>query len=212
MTLSKLAETIELSIDIPDSEIKTAGRIVMRLEKLSKKLDGFVSHINLLYDPFKKYNTVSEDSVHKYRGTLWDYRNKIIENFEALKDIAIVVVKDMKSFQFDTHITELVSAFTDEVGDIEDQVKHLTDAIVNWDHTTYKDNITACAEAVKKEVAELNKLIYDRIVDHINENILGKNWVDHAIEKKKVNFDESEPAVSRLFKEREKRLKSIMEK
>jgi hypothetical protein len=207
MVLSKLAETIEFSIDIPDSEIKTAGRIIMRLEKLSKKLDNFVDHINLLYDPFKKYNTVSEESVHKYRGTLWDYRNKVIENFESLKDIAGVVVKDMKSFNFDTHIVELVSAFTDEVGDIEDQVKFLTDAIANYDHTSYKDNVTSCAEAVKKEVAELNKFIYDRIIDHMNSNILGKNWV----EKKHIKFDESEPAVSRLYKEREERLKNIME-
>lgn len=207
MVLSKLAETIEFSIDIPDSEIKTAGRIVMRLEKLSKKLDNFVDHINLLYNPFKEHNTVSEESVNKYRGTLWDYRNKVIENFEALKDIAGVVVKDMKSFNFDTHIVELVSAFTDEVGDIEDQVKFLTDAIANYDHTSYKDNVTSCAEAVKKEVAELNKFIYDRIIDHMNSNILGKNWV----EKKHIKFDESEPAVSRLYKEREKRLKNIME-
>lgn len=210
MTLRKIAETIELSIDIPDSEKKLGGKIVLRLEKMVKKLDVFNKHLNILYNPFKEYATVSEESVQKYRGSLWKYTKQIKENFEGIRDIAILIVRDLKHFDNDTHVTELVGTFTDDFGDIEDQVISITQVISNWEHPQYKNNVVSAMELLKKEIAEMRKLIYDRIINHINTNILAKNWVDSASEEKSLELREKEPAVSRLYKEREKRIKDVM--
>lgn len=210
MTLSKLAETIQLSISIPDSEKKIAGKIVMRLEKMVKKLDHLNKHLNLMYNPFKQYNTVSEDSVNKYRGPIWKFTKQIKENFEVIREIAVMVVRDMKSFSADTHIIKLISAFTDDFGDIEDQLISLTQILANWDHPNYKNNVVTAMESLKKESAEMRNLIYDRIIDHINTNILAKNWVDNAVEHMNLDLKEKEPAVSRLYKEREKKLKNLI--
>ena len=109
MNLFKLAETVNLSIDIPDSEKKIAGRLVLRLERLNKKLDAFNKHLNILYNPFKKHNTVSESSVEKYRGVIWGYLQQIKENFEDIRDITALCVKDLRYFNSDTHINEIKS-------------------------------------------------------------------------------------------------------
>ena len=210
MTLLKLAETIELSIDIPDSEKKIAAKIVMRLEKMVKKLDYFNKHLNIMYNPFKEYNTVSQESIEKYRGSIWKFIKQIKENFEKIRGIAIVVVRDMKSFSSDTHIVQLISTFTDDFGDIEDQVISLNNVLSNWNHPHFKNNVISAMEGLKKEIAEMRKLIYDRIIDHINTNILVKNWVDDVGEKMNLDLREKEPAVSRLYKEREKKLMDLI--
>jgi hypothetical protein len=210
MTLRKLAETIELSLDVPDSEKKVGAAIVLRLEKLLKKLNAFNKHLNILYDPFKEHSNVSEESVIKYRGSLWSYLNQINENFDELKELATLCIRDLKKFSSDTDIGEMISTFTDDFGDIEKQEDTLTHIISNWEASDYRNKVVSGMEGLKKEVAEFKKLIEDRIIDHVNKNILTKNWLDGASEKYHLDLKEQEPAISRLYKDREKKLKNFI--
>ena len=206
MSLYKLAETIEMSIDIPDSEKKTAAKLVLRLERLLKKLNSFNQHLNILYDPFKAHETVSEESVDKYRGSLWKYLNQVNENFDELKDIMVLCVQDLNKFSSGTDINEMTSAFTDDFGDIEKQEENLTHVISNWDSDDFRNKVVTAMENLKKEIAELKQLIEDRLIDHINENILGKSWLD----SKKVDVSRGAPSISKLFKDREDKLKNLI--
>lgn len=207
MSLFKLAETIELSINIPDSEKKIAAKIVFRLEKLNKKIDFFNKHLNKLYNPLKKYNKVSKDSVEKYRGIIWNYTKQIKENFEKIRNLAILCLQDLKRFETDPEFNQLISSFTNDFGDVEDQVIYLTNAIINWDASNYKENVILSMDNLKKETAEIRKLIYDRLISHINKNILTKNWIDNGLNRLNVDMENNEPAISRLYKERKDKLK-----
>lgn len=210
MSLEKLAETIEMSIDIPESDKKIAARAVLHFEKLVRKLTALNKHLNAMYNPFKEYQQVSQESVMKYRGAVWQYLKQIRENFENIREMAILCVRDMSHFNTDTHITELISTFTDDFGDIEDQVVSLLHVLSNWDHPSYKDNVVSAMENLKKEVAELRKLIYDRIIDHINTNILVKNWVDEVDDDLSSSIKKREPLISRLYREREEKVERIV--
>jgi len=210
MSLDKLAETIEMSIDIPESDKKIAARAVLHFEKVVRKITAFNKHLNVMYNPFKEYQEVSQESVVKYRSAVWQYLKQIRENFENLRDVATLCVRDLSHFSTDTHITELISTFTDDFGDIEDQVISLLHVLANWDHPAYQNNIISAMENLKKETAEIRKLIYDRIIDHINTNILVKNWVDEVDDDLSSSIKEREPLISRLYREREKKVDSII--
>jgi hypothetical protein len=210
MNLRKLAETIELSMDIPDVDKKVAAKLILRLEKLVKKLDAFNKHLNVLYNPFKEHQTVSEESVVKYRGSLWKYLNQINENFDELRQMAVLCIKDLKHFSSDTEITEIISTFTDDFGDIEKQEDNLTHIIADWEAGDFRNKVITGMENLKKEIAELKKLIEDRMIDHINSNILSKSWLDGASEKYNLDISEQEPSISRLYKDREEKLKKMM--
>ncbi len=210
MSLFKLAETIELSISIPDDERKIAASAVVHFEKLVKKLQALNKHLNLIYNPFKEYQTVSAESVHQYRKAIWEYRKQIIENFHKVKELALICVRDLSHFDSDTHITELLSAFSDDIGDVEDQITSLTSILSNWDTGNYKNNVTTAIETLKTEIAEIRKLIYDRIIDHINTNILAKNWVDNISEELNMSIKQQEPLIIQLYQEREKKLKQML--
>lgn len=210
MSLFKLAETIEMSIKIPDDEKKIAASAVMHFEKLVKKLQAFNKHLNVMYNPFKEYQTISSESVKKYRGAIWKYRKKIIDNFHKIKELALICVRDMSHFDSDTHITQLLSSFSDDIGGVEDQVSSLTAVLANWDTGNYKNNVVTAIENLKKQIAEIRKLIYDRIIDHINTNILAKNWVDDISDELNISIKQREPIVMQLYKEREKQIKQML--
>ena len=60
MSIYKLAETVELTIDIPQSEKKVAAQAVLYFEKLVRKLNSFSKHLDIIYDPFKEYQEDEE--------------------------------------------------------------------------------------------------------------------------------------------------------
>lgn len=210
MSLDKLAETIEMSIDIPESDKKIAARAVLHFEKLVRKIIAFNKHLNVMYNPFKEYQQVSQESIIKYRSAVWEYLKQIRENFDGLRETATLCVRDLGHFSTDTHITKLISTFTDDFGDIEDQVISLLHVLSDWEHPSYRDNVISAMENLKKETAEIRKLIYDRVIDHINANILVKNWVDKVDSDLSSSIKEREPLISRLYREREKKVEQIV--
>jgi hypothetical protein len=210
MSLLKNAETIEMSIDIPDSEKKIGAKISSRLEKILTKLNFFEDHLDIIYNPFKKYNVVSQESIHKYRGSLWDYLQQIQINIDNIKEMVVLTIGDLKVFSSDTHINELISTFTDSFGDIEELVKSLTDIISDWDSDTYKEDIIKEIDLIKQSIEEFKILINDRIIDHINTNILCKNWLEDLDDHMKENINESKPIVTKLYREREEKLNKVI--
>jgi hypothetical protein len=210
MSLLKIAETVEMSIDIPDSEKKVGVRIVKRLEKIINSVNNFNDHLDILYNPFKKYNTVSEESIHKYRGSLWDYKQQIEVNLDNIKDMVVKTISDLKTFSTDTSINELISTFTDQFGEIESTTITLIEDIYDLESESYKENIVSDIDSVKKNIEEFKRLIDDRLADHININILSKSWLEDIDEHMKENINEKEPIVTRLYKERNEKLNKIM--
>ena len=212
MSLLKLAETVEMSVDIPDDERKIAAEAVVNFERLVKKINYFNKHLDAMYNPFKEYQTISSDSIEKYRGAIWNYRKEIINNFHKVKELALLCVRGLSHFESDTHVTELLGAFSDDIGGIEDQINSLIAVLANWETSNYKNNVTTAIESLKKEIAEVRKLIYDRIIDHLNTNILAKTWVDEISDELNISIKEQEPLVTQLYKEREKQLKQMLSK
>lgn len=211
MRLSKFAQSVNMSLDVPSAEKKIAQVCVRRFQNLSKKLDGFDKHLDILYNPFKSHENVTEESVVENRAALRRYRDKIKENFAELKVFIISCIKELNYFSYDLTVSELIKSFDDSISDCEDSIEELLICLDNWQDKDYRANIMKNMDNVRKFTSEIEKLINDRIINHINTNILAKNWTDSLDEELRSSIKEKEPYIKQLHKEREDKLKQILE-
>jgi hypothetical protein len=203
----KIAEALNLSFEIPDSERKIAISIVKRLSVLLNKIDVLNIYLGNMYDPFKKYDIVSSESIMKYRSAIWTFSKKIEFKFKELESIAALIIRDISMFDSDSEITELKSSFTDDVGDIEKEKENLIKTLTNWDAKDYKDTVVIAMENLKKQMAQLRKLIEERIIEHLNVNIIAENWTNSLDPEISSVISKREPLLIQLFKERNEKLK-----
>jgi len=214
----KSADTVEMTLDITEEEKKTANQLVKVLKLLIDKLVSYNNYLNHLYNPFKKYQQVSTESIEKYRATLWRFTEEIEEKFLgsersndpkdwSFKKTAFICAAKLKEFSTDTHISKLLESFSDDSTDVEDNVIQLVAIIRNHTSSTFRNNVITAMENTKKEISEFKKLIEDRIIDHINTNILAKNWIEDSSQELNIPVQEREPYVVRLYQDREKRMR-----
>lgn len=209
MYLLKLAQTINMTLDVPLNEKKTAANTVLYFEKLLNKLNAFNTLLDKMYEPFKAYQTISEDSINNYRQALWNYSKEIKESFDDINDLAVLCVSGLNKFQSDAAVSDLTSAVVDNLNDLEDEIKELTDNISAWDDPEYKTSIVNSMDTTKLTIDEIIKLVTERVIDHINTNILAKSWMDKLDESNNKVINDNEPAIKRLFKERLEKLKDL---
>ena len=215
----KTAQTVEMSLDITDSEKKKAELLVGLLKLLCDRLMVFNNYLNKLYNPFKEHQAVSPESINKYRGSLMRFSQELEEQFIgpegeqgnnlkscSIKRLMFLCALRLKEFYVDTHIAKLLESFSNDATDVDDNVESLIAMIRNWTSSSFRNNVVMSMENTKKEISELRKLIEDRIIDHINTNILAKNWIEDSSQRFNVPIQEREPYLVRLFREREKRL------
>lgn len=208
--LSKFADSINMSIDVPDSEKKLAQRVVRKFQFLVKKIDAFDKHLDILYNPFKSHENVSEESITEHRAALRRYRDKINENFDEIKVFIVGCITDFNQFSSDTNIAELITSFNDNVTSISDNLEILATNLDNWQDKDYRASVMGSIELVKKDTEQLETLINDRIITDINKNILGKNWTDNLDDKLKSSIKDREPYIKQLHDEKEKKLKQML--
>jgi hypothetical protein len=210
MVFSKFAESVNMTIDVPASEKKLAQRIVRKFQHLVKKIDAFDKHLDILYNPFKSHEDVSEDSIIEHRAALRRYRDKINENFNEIKVFIVGCVSDLNFFSYDSNTSELINSFNDSMSDLSDSLEALLTELDNWKDKDYRNNTIKNMETVKTLTSQIEKLINDRIIADINTNILAKNWTDNLDDKLKSSIKDREPYIKKLHDEREAKLKEML--
>jgi hypothetical protein len=177
--------------------------------KVVNSLETAKKHLDIIYDPFKNATEIPKEAVVEFRGAINRFKDQIKENFNKVKGYGIKAVAKLNYFSSDTHIAELVNAFKDSIGDLEDQVTILMDILDNYKDPAFKDNVLVGVEAVRKECFEVENLIEERIIDHIDANILAKDWITDTSDALKIKMEDKIPYVTQLFQERQKALESL---
>jgi hypothetical protein len=209
MTL-KYAQVVEMSFGVPDSEKAIAKKAVQAFRRVMDKVEVMEDHLNIIYNPFSSHKNVSVDSVYDNRGALIRYKNRARENFNRLARAGMICIMHMNYFSSDTHSIELMKSFVDSVKDIEDQMEVFESVFENFKSKDFRDNVIKVIQGIKKQDAQLVKLINDRILTHINANILATNWQDNLSEELNLRIKEKEPYIKRLYLEREKQLNDAL--
>ena len=209
MDFYKIAQTIEISLDIPDSKKKIAKAIVKKLDQVNDKLNAFETHLDILYNPFTNHEDVTVESVQEVRGTLSRYKDAIQQNLYEIKKIAIYVVMGLENFSSDIKIKELLTSFTDFIEELEDACENLFKNMDNWSSPDYRKDVLEDMENIKTDKNKIQDLIFDRIIKHINSNILAKSWVSSISDDLEFSIKKKEPYLKQLFKERENALNGL---
>lgn len=115
----------------------------------------------------------------------------------------------MHKFKTDANTSEIMRAFVTTMEDLEKSVNIFADLFSKLSAKDFSKLIVQSVESIKKKSTQLDQLIYDRILDHIDRNILARNWVTEVADELGIEIEEeNEPTVVQLWKERQKALES----
>ncbi|HSH35200.1 hypothetical protein [Schnuerera sp.] len=208
--IHKIAQNVELSFEIPEADKEIAEEAKMYFESVSKYLKIATQHLGVIYDPFVEHSDVPVESVIRHRGLLTRLSNKIEENFEKVQVNAVKALQKLHHFSVgDSDIQELINSFEESVDSVTDDVSTLLSLLrYNYRSSEFRSRVINLVDRIRSNSKELTDFIYDRIIDHIDSNLLAKDWMDEAKDKLELNdlSNQGGPLITRLFEERQKAL------
>lgn len=196
---------VNMTYDVPDAEKDMATKIVMHLDHLLKMLKTCEEHLNLMYTPFKDNQNISTEQIFAARAALRRYRDKAVDNFNDFKRQAFKCFVLLQPFSFDSQMVKLSKSFVLAISDIEKQVNRFVDLFSNLESKDFGTTIVKSIDNIKKELAQIEQIIEDRMKDHIQNNILARNWVDTVSDELQEKVEKKIPLSIQLVEQRNKR-------
>lgn len=206
--LEKLAYSIETAFDIPEHEVAIADAVIQTLEKVVAELQLADEHLDLIYDPFRKYTSISPESLVKNRGVLNRYKQAVKDNYNKIKAIAGDVIVKMDTFSSDTNLIEITNAFKNSIGDVEKAVENFLKILDDFESVDFRDMVIKSVEEIKKQASEAEKIVKDRMIDFLSTNIISKDWTDKLNLKSRIK--EKVPYIVQLQRSREESLRGMV--
>ena len=191
-----------MTYTVPQEEKDKAVKIIMFFEHLLKILKFSDGHLDLLYTPFKDNQTITQDQIFKVRAALRRYRDKVADNFNIVKRQSFKCFALLQPFSFDTQILKITKSFTLAVEDLQKQVNRFIEIFDNLKSKDFAPTIVKAIDNIKKEIAQLEQIIEDRVISHIRENILARNWVDDVSDEIQEKIEKKVPQSIELVEER----------
>lgn len=195
--INKLASTLDLSFKVPDTEKKTAQQAIESFFSTINALSIAKDHLDILHSPLKKAQEIPAETLYEFRGKFNRFRSQVKKNFMQVKSHAFEALNKLNYFSTDTHCTELISAFKEGMDDVINAATKLLEALDDYKVDDFKDKVVIAMDNIKKESAQLENLIRDRIIDHIKQNIIGESWMTDSDEVKKL--EEKIPTVIDIY-------------
>jgi len=186
---------IQMTYDISDTEIMYAEEAIQAFTYLLKGIERFNSHLDKLAVPFKTNQEVPAEQVWDARSTFRDYRDNAQNYLDIIKKLAFACVKIMNNFMSDTQVEKIMKSFNMSIDDVTKQFGRFKRLFKNLQAEDFIANCVKAIDAIKKEVAQLNQIIEERIQKYIETDILAKSWMDNAGDldlelEDKVPFDQ----------------------
>jgi len=208
MNSRKKSYAIQMTYEVPSEEKDRASKIILYLDHLIKILQFCDEHLDLIYTPFKDNPEISPDQTFKARAALRRYRDKVADNFNVFKRQAFKCFLLLQPFSADTQIVKLSKSFVLSIDDVEKQVNRFLDLFSNLQSKEFGQAVVKGAEGIKKELAQLQQIVEDRIKNHIQNNILARNWVDSVSDELQQKVEKKIPLAIELVDERNEKLEN----
>jgi hypothetical protein len=197
---------VQMSYEVPSEDKDRAEKALRGFDFLLKKLQIAGDHLDLMYVPFKENTNITPEQTYKARAALRRYRDKVADNFNSIKRIAFRCYVMLQPFSSDTQIVKISKAFIFSMSDIEKQVNRFIELFSSLEAKDFSQTVVKAIENVKKEVAQLEQIIEDRIKNHIENNILARNWVDSISTELQEKVEKRIPLSIELVNERNEAL------
>jgi hypothetical protein len=206
--MRKKAYSIQMHFNVPESEKRVAEKAEEYFEQLMAGLDDIKEYLGLIYIPFQKHQNVDVDMIVEYRKTFREYRDQAKRKFGKVIRRAYQCVSLMNEFSTDITTEEIMDSFTGSIRELEKYVDTFVSIFLNLNSSEFRNHLISTIDSLKKQMNQIEQLIKDRILEHIDSNILAKNWAKDVSDRFKDSqpIEERVPLVVQLFRERQKAL------
>ena len=195
---------LQMSYQVPSEDRDRAEKTIQAFDYLLKGLKMANAHLDLIYIPFKENSNITPEQTYKARAALRRYRDKAAQNFNIVKRMAFKCYVFLQPFSSDTQVVKLSKSFIFTMSDIEKQVNRFLNLFSSLDAKDFAQTIVKAAENIKKEIAQTEQIIEDRIKAHIENNILARTWVDSVGDELQQKVEKKIPLSIELVNERNK--------
>jgi dGTP triphosphohydrolase len=132
-----------------------------------------------------------------------------VDNFNEFKKQAFKTFTLFQFFIADTQMSKLSKSFVSAISDMEKQVNRFIDLFSNLESKDFPTAIVKAIENIKKELAQFKQIVEDRIMDHVQNNILARSWVDNISDEIQQKVEKNIPFSVQLVNERNEKLQKI---
>jgi hypothetical protein len=204
----KVAENIkreaEQAFSVPVEEKQVATESNELLKAVIWSANKINNHLKIIHGPFSKTDSIPANAILNNRGYLFRFKETLLELFSEFKKRSFLAIKKLNFFNKDSHIKELINSFINDVGDLEKITNDIVEAITSYKDPDYSSNIVSLIDSFEEIELQVENFINDRIIDHIDTNILARNWMDNTDDNFDSTLVEEIPFVTQLLQEREK--------
>jgi len=205
--LEKKAYSIQMNFDVPDSEKRVAEKAEEYFEHLLSRMENASEYLDLIYVPFSKRQNVDTEMIVEYRRTFRQYKDQVRRKFKTILKMSYRAVALMNEFSIDTATEELMNSFMGSVRELEKYVDTFVSIFSNLSSPEFRNNLISTIDSIKKQLNQIRQLVMDRVLDHIDSNILAKDWAKDLSDRFDEPLQERVPLVVQLFRERQLALK-----
>lgn len=200
----KTAYSVQMNFKVPESEKEIAERAEKYFEKLITKMKDIEDYLNIIYIPFKKYQDADPEMLVEYRRTFRQYRDACKSKFRNIVKMSYKAVALMNEFSTDTATEELMDSFVGSIRELEKYVDTYVGIFGNLSSPEFQTHLVSTIDSIKKQFSQIKQLIIDRIISHIDNNILAKDWAKDVLDRFDDTNQERVPLVVELFRERQR--------
>jgi truncated hemoglobin YjbI len=204
--IERKAYAIQMSFEVPDSEKRLAEKAEERFEELLSTMKVAIEYLDLIYGPFKKHDNLDMKLIMHYRKTFRQYRDAVKRRYDKIIKMAFKCVMLMNEFAKDFAIKEIVNSFLAMVKELEKYINIFLSIFSDLSDAEFKNKLISTIDSIRKTSNQIRQVVNDRILDHIDTNILAKNWASDFSDKYQEIVEEKIPLVMQLFRERQQAL------
>lgn len=203
----KTAASVQMNYTVPDSEKEIAEKAEEYLDQLLVEFQAFSLYLNLIYMPFKKYSNVDMSMIVEYRKTFKQYRDQVKIKFNKIKKIIYQILTLLNTFSTDTATSEIIDAFANSIKDLDKYIETFVNIFDDFNNPDFPKYIVSTIDSIIKQINQIEQIVNDRVLDHIDTNILAKNWIKDFTANEDKPIEDRVPLVMQLFQERQELLK-----
>jgi hypothetical protein len=196
---------VKMTYDISDVEIMYAEQAIQAFNYLLKGTQKFINHLDKMAVPFKENTSVPVEQIWEARTTFRNYCDESKKNLNQIKKLSFSCVQIMMHFISDTQVEKMIESFNMCINDVTKQFERFQRLFQNLQASDFIANCVKAIDAIKKEVAQLNQIIEERIQKYIETDILAKSWMDDSGELN-LQLDEKVPFEQELLEAQKEKL------
>jgi len=202
----KRAYSVNMTYEVSDAEKQQAEKAILHFNYTLKMLSLASKHLNIMKTPFEENQDMTPEAILKARVAIRRFRDQTADNFNDFKDSAFKCVNAMQEFAADTQTIKLMKSFISAIDKLEIKVNDFIKLFDELDSKEFAKEAVAAINDIQNQCEEIDKIVDERIKEHIQSNILAKSWVDSVSNKLQTKIEKKTPLMLDLFNQRQDQL------